>query len=697
MNTARKNFHANSANCREFRAGKNSRPFAKFASLLLLCLCVSCSGRADTTNTIFATNLVPVISSVTTIIRDASSAPIVPPATNGAPVSKPASGLRLEFEIQPIAGKNPQGLALSTGQVTVDGDWQFGPNGALHFRFNSAHYGADQGARIVTWPLPAPDGAWHKITAEYDLQFVTIKRDGVTVVRDWLDSQTTEIPTGAPRTTSAFNTPLRNLVTRNFKPETLPKPPVRWQGVIGNSSVPNSGPTMWATFFPANSMCAWGDYIFVSFGFNEAFPELVRFHKDRPQATDLQFGMRHLATLDEVRVPVDLAIGADNLLYVKRANGTVTKFDPNTGQALSQLAGSAITFPAPPARPVANGDQTWSANGKVIGEPGGYANGTEIKLTRFAHWFIDGGRQTRTASCYQNDGKFWLSDTATCRLIRFHADGTPDGTVIHWTPHSYIMAVDKNDRRRVFNRHIEYLDGQPVRFYGNDPDVVFGFGEGFSSVATINGETLATMLANSTGKRQIVKLSPAGIFPTGQIIAPTSLLESDGSLFTDTRIVAGVAYTFNTAQGPGFHLTATQLETPNSKLWQSLPTGDNTGNGTFDLRAGQTAQPGCIAVAGPYVITACKMEFWKNGHTGQGNQLFIHDKATGKFLRQFGLPLMHRGEIDHAPGAASNIFSLDAWENADASVTVLTNDEWGKGAQVWKIGKAESGKSENTP
>jgi len=663
-------------------------------ALALLTARADITARADSTNTVFTTNLVPVVSSVTTIIRSAGSETGAPPATNGAPVSKPASGLRLEFEIQPTAGKNPQGLAISTGQVTVEGDWQFGANGALHFRFNSAHHGLDQGARIVTYALPAPDGAWHKITAEYDLQFVTIKRDGVTVVRDWLDSQTTEIPTGPVRPVN-FNTPLRGVRSSEFEVSSL-NPPVRWQGVIGNSSVPNRGPSMWATFFPANAMCAWGDYVFVCFGFNEAFPELVRFHKNNPQATDLQFGMRHLATIDEPRVPVDLAIGPDNLLYVKCANGTVTKFDPSTGAALSPLKGSAIAFPTPAPRPVPLADQTWNVNGKVIGEPGGYANGTEIKLTRFGHWFIDGGRNPRTAACFQNDGKFWLSDTATTRLIRFNADGAPDGTVIHWTPHSYIMAVDKNNRRRVFNRFIEYLDGQPVRFYGNDPDVVFGFGEGFSSVATVNGETLATMLANSTGQRQIVKLSPAGIFPTGQIIAPTALLERDGSIVTDTRTVAGTSYTFNTSQGPGFHLTATRN---GATLWQAMPTGDNTGNGTFDLRAGQTAQPGCIAIAGQYVVTACKMEFWKNGHTGQGNQIFIHDKATGKFLRQFGLPLMHRGEIDHAPGAASNIFSLDAWENPDGTVTVISNDEWGKGAMVWKIGEAESGKAEtaNTP
>lgn len=499
------------------------------------------------------------------------------------------AGLAVEFEFAPVIGANrfanPQGPVVSTGRVLIEGDWQYGGYGSLHFRFNSANHGADHGARIITYVLPAPDGAWHKINAEYDLQFVTIKRDGVVVVRDWLDQQTTEIPS-RPGPAVNFNTPVRNIKVTPFDvPALLPE--VRWTGLIGNSSVPQHRPSVWAAFLPANAMCAWGNYVFVASGFNKNNFELFRFHTGNPNAIDLRFGVRHNIN-DAPRVPIDLAIGADGLLYVKRSDGNVTMFNPTT------------------------------------------------------------------AACFQTDEKFWLSDTATCRLIRFNTDGTPDGAVIHWTPHSYVMAIDKANPRRAFNRYVEYLDGVPVKFYGNDSDVTFGFGEGFSSVTEVNGETIATMSTQNDiwQRRQIVKLNAQGIVPTGQLVPAYSLLEGDGTFYINTRTVAGVAYTFQPLAAQDFHLTAARNGTV---LWQALPTGDNTGKGTFDLRCEggvQTAVTGCIAVVGNYVITACKMEFWKVGdYTGQGNQLFIHDKTTGQFLRQLGLPRMNRGELDNAPGA----------------------------------------------
>lgn len=165
--------------------------------IILLIITTALPAFAQTTNIVRTTNFIPVVSEIRTVtIYVTNTAPVVvpPPVTNPPPVAATNQGLRIEFEIAPVAGKNPSGLAVSTGQVTVEGDWQFGPYGALQFRFKSAHHGLDQGARIVTYALPAPDGAWHRIEASYDLQFVTIKRDGVVVVRDWLDSQTTEIP-----------------------------------------------------------------------------------------------------------------------------------------------------------------------------------------------------------------------------------------------------------------------------------------------------------------------------------------------------------------------------------------------------------------------------------------------------------------------------------------------------------------------
>ena len=141
------------------------------------------------------------------------------------------AGLAVEFEFAPVIGANqfanPQGQVVSTGQVLIEGDWQYGAYGSLHFPFNSANHGADHGARTVTSVLPAPDGAWHKIKPEYDLQFVTIKRGGVVVVRDWLDQQTTENPS-RPGPAVNFNTPVRNIKATPFDVLAPAARPCRW-------------------------------------------------------------------------------------------------------------------------------------------------------------------------------------------------------------------------------------------------------------------------------------------------------------------------------------------------------------------------------------------------------------------------------------------------------------------------------------
>ena len=714
---------------------KPQRPLARLLLGFSLVLGFWCLGfcSAATTNVVLVTNYVPVISTNTTIIFPGAGLPsspitnpivIPPPATNDPHPF--AAGLELSFDLKPAAGKNPSGVAIATGQVTVEGDWQFGAYGALHFRFNSAHYGADQGARIVTYVLPKPDDQWHRIVARYDLQTVTITRDGVVQVRDWLDQQTTEIPS-RPGPAVNFNTPLQNVVTKTY-PVTLPQPAVKWQGIIGNSSAPQSGNGVWSAFLPANAMTAWREFVFVTWGYNEGKPLVGRFNIAGPQTLDLTFGFR-IGAGQSADAPVDLSVSGD-ILHVKLANGRVCRFQCATGALIGAERGEAIAFPAPAARPVANANDTWSFNGRTIGEPGGYANGPEIKSTKFAHWFIDGQRIPRSAACFQTDGKVWLSDTATCRLLRFNPDGTPDtgsaggppapsggppgGTVIHWTPHSYIMAVDKTDRTRAFNRFIEYkitaetpetqsannsaprLRASAVKFYGHAmPADSFGFGEGFREATQVNGKTRAlTLQRTATGElKQLVELSATGVTVLQKNFPKDSRMNPDGTV-TDVYSITqdGVTYSMNPWKAPGFHMQASRPAGPQASppalLWQSLPAGDNTGNGTLDQRCSYPSQPGTFAIAGPYVIVACQMEFWRVGRfTGQGNQILLFEKATGKFLRQFGLPMMNRGEVDNPPGTASNIFTLDAQENADGTITVWANDESNRGITVWKISK----------
>jgi hypothetical protein len=82
----------------------------------------------------------------------------------------------------------------------------------------------------------------------------------------------------------------------------------------------------------------------------------------------------------------------------------------------------------------------------------------------------------RATVCYQADGKLWLSDSATARMLRFNADGSLD-SYIQTVPHSYRTSVDPNNVSRVFANFVEFRvdHSQPIKtgwvltnYWGND-------------------------------------------------------------------------------------------------------------------------------------------------------------------------------------------------------------------------------------
>jgi hypothetical protein len=124
--------------------------------------------------------------------------------------------------------------------------------------------------------------------------------------------------------------------------------------------------------------------------------------------------------------------------------------------------------------------KVYNANGTgvvfTIGVSNGYANGPSVPYpvtgnTNFAStvklggYYDDGGTRVRRATvCYQADGKLWVSDTATARMLRFNSDGSLD-TFIETIPHSYYTSVDPNDTKRVFANFLEFRvdHSQPVK------------------------------------------------------------------------------------------------------------------------------------------------------------------------------------------------------------------------------------------
>jgi hypothetical protein len=102
----------------------------------------------------------------------------------------------------------------------------------------------------------------------------------------------------------------------------------------------------------------------------------------------------------------------------------------------------------------------------VIGVAGGYANGpsilipatnstfrTQIKLG--ALWFDNHVRRTNAVLGFEPNGKLWVSDTTTSRMLRFMTDGGCDAWIMY-VPHTYFASADFNKPERVFNQFLEF-------------------------------------------------------------------------------------------------------------------------------------------------------------------------------------------------------------------------------------------------
>ena len=188
----------------------------------------------------------------------------------------------------------------------------------------------------------------------------------------------------------------------------------------------------------------------------------------------------------------------------------------------------------------------YSSSGSLvltIGTNGGYANGPAVPYpttndTNFAkivklggYYDDDGQRIPRATVCYQTDGKLWVSDTATSRMLRFNADGSLD-TFIETVPHSYRVSVDPNNTNRLFVNYLEFRvdHSQPFKtswvltnYWAHDftktngakTSFVANFPLGFQSVVTVtnSGGTNRTF-AHRRQDYQLVELTDAGMKET---------------------------------------------------------------------------------------------------------------------------------------------------------------------------------------
>jgi hypothetical protein len=206
----------------------------------------------------------------------------------------------------------------------------------------------------------------------------------------------------------------------------------------------------------------------------------------------------------------------------------------------------------------------WGTN-FVIGVSGGYRNGPgiltptntvdyrrSVKLS--GHYFdadamTNGGTRVANAVlCFQSDGKLWVGDALTSRMLRFDTEGLCD-TWFMFVAHTYVASVDPNDPRRVFAGYLEFeVDyTKPIAsswtlknhwgHYVGGAELERGKSteNGLFSVVTLTNQGVARTYALTrdparANRKRLVELTPTGVRPT-YLADQTPLLElePDGS------------------------------------------------------------------------------------------------------------------------------------------------------------------------
>jgi hypothetical protein len=488
-------------------------------------------------------------------------------------------------------------------------DWQASRYGTLRFLFQQLYRGmplnewsggnsfpaAFEGS--VSIEMPPPDGSVFRVTVEYDLHTarVVVSNATTSLVRRvlWRDNMTDALGTDGPAT-AVVDHPAVTLVA--FTPAT-PRPASRyvWEGVIGNTSHHPYGPGVHAPWWPIARMVSRGSNVFYTGGYNEGKWDVQKFDINNPQVVVTNFSASGRKQLGPP-FPVDLRTLDDSTLLVKYNDSNVVAFDAATtvklADGLPEWEAPSVLVPTNDSTAMAvhpedpntvavyyaSTDQVvvytnsssateWGTN-FVIGVAGGYATGPSVpaptntiefrynvKLSGF-YYDADGttnsdARITNAVLCFQSDGKLWVSDTLTSRMLRFDTAGLCDSWFM-FVAHSYHAYVDPNDPKRVFAGHLEFevdytntisscwtLKNCWTR-YANGPELERGPStqNGLFSVVTLtnNGtpQTFALMRDPARGnRRRLVELTRHGIRPTYlQNQSPVLELDPDGSVVT---------------------------------------------------------------------------------------------------------------------------------------------------------------------
>lgn len=548
--------------------------------------------------------IVSAVALIATAIARSFATPLpVPPLPDSAPAgtASAARPMSLVFDVQ--SGAQPlQGSVLRGKGFRVWADWTASAHGTLRFLFQQMYRGLPlnewSGGHSYPAPfegsvsidMPSPGDSAHRVALNYDLHTIELSVSAsagvLTNFTLWRDNMTDALGDDGPETVTVDH-PAVSLVS--FTPAD-PLRPSRyvWEGVIGNTSEALVGPTVHSPWWPISKMVSRGTNVFYTGGYNEGKWDVQKFHTSNPQVVVTNFsanGRKQLAN----PWPVDMAYPDDNTLLVKYSDGNVVAFDPHTtakiatnlpdfASAIIPVEGSSavVVHPTDSGRVAVyytSTDQVvvYTVNGTeahtnfVIGVAGGYAHGPSVlvptntvafresvKLSGF-YYDADGttnsdARITNAVLCFQEDGKLWVSDTLTSRMLRFDTNGLCDSWFM-FVAHTYNAYVDPNDPKRVFAGHLEFevdytnaisncwvLKNCWTR-YDDGKELERGktTQNGLFSPVTLTNNGLAQTFAlmrdpAQSNRRRIVELTAAGVRPTYlDNQSPLLELEADGS------------------------------------------------------------------------------------------------------------------------------------------------------------------------
>jgi hypothetical protein len=185
--------------------------------------------------------------------------------------------------------------------------------------------------------------------------------------------------------------------------------------------------------------------------------------------------------------------------------------------------------------------RAFDSSGKILwtyGSVGSYNDGSpSVDYQRL--WLSAGA----TYIAFQADGSFWVGDPGNARNLHLSADHRKVLEQIQYLPHSYHVAVDYGNPRRVFDRFLEFAvdytrplreSWQLVRNWEAGLDGSFkGDLDGLYTVVTLsNARTYGVAPRFSAKQRwsEVVELTRNGLRPTGIRLGYGLKLYPDGSL-----------------------------------------------------------------------------------------------------------------------------------------------------------------------